>query len=130
MLLAFVAAWGITFLFVVALTCNISKPWVLIEEQCPNYVSSSFQVSTRHIPSKVTDLNSKPLRWQIMESLGCVHELATLGMSVWLVWSLKTSRSNKMIVAFAFGFRLWCVASTGTLVEFACKTDFKFKALS
>lgn len=58
---------------------------------------------------EITDLSIKSLRWQIMESLGCVHELTTFGMSVWLVWSLKTSRSNKMIVAFAFGFRLWYV---------------------
>lgn len=49
MLLGFVAAWGIAFVFVVALICDISRPWLLLEEQCTDYVSSSSQV--RYIPS-------------------------------------------------------------------------------
>lgn len=52
------------------------------------------------------DLVSKFLRWQIMESIGCVLEAAIFGAAVWLVWGLKTTLSNKMIVVVAFGSRL------------------------
>lgn len=41
-----------------------------------------------------------------MESIGCVLELATFSSAVWLVWDLRTSRSNKILVVIAFGLRL------------------------
>ncbi|EDN99057.1 hypothetical protein SS1G_13917 [Sclerotinia sclerotiorum 1980 UF-70] len=46
------------------------------------------------------------LRWQIISSFDIIFELAFVFLSVYLVWSLRTSKSNKTIVVVAFGFRL------------------------
>ncbi|KAK4496525.1 hypothetical protein PRZ48_012505 [Zasmidium cellare] len=44
--------------------------------------------------------------WAVFESLGCLYEVAMVGMSVWLVYSLQTSWSNRATVVIAFGARL------------------------
>ncbi|KAA8564282.1 hypothetical protein EYC84_011226 [Monilinia fructicola] len=77
-------AWTISSTFAVALQCNLTYPWRTIGERCDNAL----------------------LRWQMIASFDIVFELAFVLLAVYLVWSLRTSKSNKTIVVVAFSFRL------------------------
>lgn len=79
-----IVIWTIASTFAVALQCNLAHPWKTIGERCDNIF----------------------LRWQIISSFDIIFELAFVFLSVYLVWSLRTSKSNKTIVVVAFGFRL------------------------
>ncbi|KAJ8061953.1 hypothetical protein OCU04_009738 [Sclerotinia nivalis] len=78
-----IVIWTIASTFAVALQCNLAHPWRTIGERCDNF-----------------------LRWQIISSFDIIFELAFVFLSIYLVWSLRTSKSNKTIVVVAFGFRL------------------------
>ncbi|KAF7867531.1 uncharacterized protein EAF02_009722 [Botrytis sinoallii] len=78
------AAWTVASLFAVALQCNLAHPWKTIGQRCDNV----------------------SLRWQVISAFDIVFELAYVALSFYLVWSLRTSKSNKTIVVVAFGFRL------------------------
>jgi len=42
-LLGFITAWGLVFLFAMALSCDLSKPWDLLEHECTGYVGLPLQ---------------------------------------------------------------------------------------
>ena len=46
------------------------------------------------------------LRWQIISAVDIATEAGLVAMSIFLVWGLRTSVSNKAVVVCAFGFRL------------------------
>ena len=46
------------------------------------------------------------LRWQVISAFDIVIEMALVGMTVYLVWGLKTSVKKKAVVVGAFAFRL------------------------
>lgn len=46
-LLGFIAAWALAFLFAVALSCNSSEPWELLGRKCTGYVS--FPTTPRYV---------------------------------------------------------------------------------
>ncbi|KAB8292434.1 hypothetical protein EYC80_008160 [Monilinia laxa] len=77
-------AWTISSTFAVALQCNLTYPWRTIGQRCDNAL----------------------LRWQMIASFDIVFELTFVLLAVYLVWSLRTSKSNKTIVVVAFSFRL------------------------
>ncbi|KAM3074424.1 hypothetical protein ACMFMG_002772 [Clarireedia jacksonii] len=83
--------WTVASTFAIALQCNLAHPWLSIGEQCPG----AFE------------------RWQIISALDIIFELATVGMTIYLVWSLRTSRSNKIIVICAFASRLPMIIAIG-----------------
>ncbi|TEY61421.1 hypothetical protein BOTCAL_0169g00260 [Botryotinia calthae] len=78
------AIWTIASLFAVALQCNLAHPWKTIGQRCDNV----------------------SLRWQIISAFDIIFEIAFVTLSFYLVWGLRTSKSNKTIVVVAFGFRL------------------------
>nr|OQO10335.1 hypothetical protein B0A51_18303 [Rachicladosporium sp. CCFEE 5018] len=78
------AVLGVGSLLALALSCNLSRPWDILNHQCPGYL----------------------LRWNVTESIGCLIEILLVLFAVWMVWGLQTSFSNKAIVVFTFSFRL------------------------
>lgn len=38
--LAFIGAWTIASFFAIALKCNLSHPWLTLDQHCPNVVSN------------------------------------------------------------------------------------------
>ncbi|KAF2171439.1 hypothetical protein M409DRAFT_50877 [Zasmidium cellare ATCC 36951] len=86
--LAALSVWGVMFVFGLALQCDPSHPWLLRGRQCSGYF----------------------VLWVVFESIGCLYEAAVVAMSLWLVWSLKTTFSNKITVIITFGARLILLA--------------------
>ncbi|KAF2165943.1 hypothetical protein M409DRAFT_55306 [Zasmidium cellare ATCC 36951] len=83
-LLAALIIWAVAFVLLIATSCTASHPWLLLGQQCSGYLTY----------------------WAVFESLGCLYEVAMVGMSVWLVYSLQTSWNNRATVVIAFGARL------------------------
>ncbi|KAH8807094.1 hypothetical protein F5884DRAFT_675691 [Xylogone sp. PMI_703] len=81
--------WVIVSLFVLALQCNLSHPWISLNQKCPGVF----------------------LRWQIISAFDIMFELALVAMTVYLVWDLHTSLENKTSVVIAFGMRLPLIIS-------------------
>ncbi|QSZ33169.1 hypothetical protein DSL72_002755 [Monilinia vaccinii-corymbosi] len=77
-------AWTVSSTFAVALQCNLTYPWRTIGERCDNAL----------------------LRWQMIASFDIFFELAFVSLATYLVWSVRTSKSNKTTVVVAFSFRL------------------------
>jgi len=76
---------GIVSVFLSALRCNLSEPWIQFgDAKC----SSLFA------------------QWKAIAALDIVTEVGLFGMAVHLVWGLKTAFSGKFRVVFAFGLRL------------------------
>ncbi|KAF8855459.1 hypothetical protein BDZ45DRAFT_793423, partial [Acephala macrosclerotiorum] len=77
-------------IFIVALGCNLSEPWLFINTQ---YGPNMF------------------LRWQIIAAFDIVTELALLGVAIFLVGGLQLSNYKKFIVISAFTLRIPIVAA-------------------
>ncbi|KAF2166647.1 hypothetical protein M409DRAFT_23278 [Zasmidium cellare ATCC 36951] len=79
-----ILAWTLALLLAIALKCNLSHPWTVLDEQC----SGLF------------------LRWGILEGFGCFFELAIFGIAIWLVSGLQIKQQNVITVIVMFAFRL------------------------
>jgi hypothetical protein len=44
-LLGVIAIWGLVLLFAIALTCDLSSPWIVVGQRCTGYVGSPMIVS-------------------------------------------------------------------------------------
>jgi len=104
-LLGFVAIWGLVLLFAIALTCDLSSPWIVVGQRCIGYVGSPTMESSDKTVA-LTGEQFQYTRWLALEAMGCVLEAALFLTVVWLVWDVHTRRGNKAAVVTAFGFRL------------------------
>lgn len=104
--------WVILSVFIVALRCQLSQPWV-VNEHCVNVVN--FPAAAHHfpptqpppkIPSLWANAEEKFLRWQIIGALDGVTELALFAMAIYLVLGLRMNLQLKAFVVSAFAFRL------------------------
>lgn len=85
-LFALSLAWTITLTLVLALRCNLSEPWQLASTSC--------------------DAETQ-IRWEVLDTIGCLFELGVFLIPVWLVWGVDAiRRSNKAVVITMFAFRL------------------------
>ncbi|KFY95000.1 hypothetical protein V498_03592 [Pseudogymnoascus sp. VKM F-4517 (FW-2822)] len=75
-------------IFIVALRCDISRPWIFINEQCSNLF----------------------VRWQVVLAFDIITELALVGSSVYLVQDLQVPLGKKIVVVLAFALRLPIIA--------------------
>ena len=102
---AFVGAWTVASIFTVALQCNLVKPWIIVGEHCPGSVK--YSTIRKLFGDKLADiLILQFLRWQVISAFDIAIEMALFGLTVYLVWGLKTSIENKAVVVGAFAFRL------------------------
>jgi hypothetical protein len=98
-----IGAWTVASTFAVALQCNLSHPWILIQESCPRAVLQPMIL----ISSKDCKLTPMQLlRWQVISGFDIAFELCLVGMTIYLIWGLQTSLETKMTVVFSFGLRL------------------------
>lgn len=95
-------AWTVASTFAVALTCDLTRPWVLAGQSCPGFVRLPTGSDCGGIP---TD-SEQFLRWEVVDILGCALEVALFCSAVWLTWELQVSREKKGSVLLAFGCRL------------------------
>lgn len=82
--LAVVSTAGVITIFLCALRCDLSEPWIQFGASC----------------------NSLFAQWQAIAAFDIATEIALFGMAVHLVWGLQTAVSGKLRVIFAFGLRL------------------------
>lgn len=102
-IVALITVWTIASTVAVALQCNLSHPWILIQESCPRAVLlPMIPICSRNC--KLTLMQF--LRWQVISAFDIAFELCLLGMSIYLVWGLRTSLENKITVVISFGMRL------------------------
>lgn len=80
--------WAVVSIFMVALKCNLSHPWVEYNQKCTNLF----------------------VRWQLITAFDIIIEVLLFSMSIYLVKDLQMSRKNKSAVITAFGFRLPVIA--------------------
>ncbi|KAL1585241.1 hypothetical protein WHR41_05809 [Cladosporium halotolerans] len=83
-LVGFIGMWTAASLFALALQCNISAPWLLVDQRC----------------------TSMRLRWAVISALDVVTELAIVALACRLVWNLQMPRGRKITVVEAFACRL------------------------
>ncbi|KFY42604.1 hypothetical protein V495_04422 [Pseudogymnoascus sp. VKM F-4514 (FW-929)] len=74
--------------FIVALRCDLSQPWIFINEQCTNLLT----------------------RWKVVLAFDILTELALVGNSVYLVRDLHVPLGKKIVVVLAFALRLPIIA--------------------
>ncbi|KUJ14945.1 uncharacterized protein LY89DRAFT_649533 [Mollisia scopiformis] len=84
-------------IFMFALGCNLSEPWLFIDTP---YGMNMF------------------LRWQIVAAFDIVTELALLALSFYLVGGLQLSRYKKFVVIFAFALRLPIIVAIAFRLHF------------
>jgi hypothetical protein len=102
-IVALIAVWTVASAFAVTLQCNLSHPWILIQESCPGAVPQPMNpISSSNC--KLTLMQF--LRWQLISVFDIAFELSLVGMTILLIWGLQTSLENKMAVVFSFGMRL------------------------
>ena len=77
-------AMGLTSVFLCALRCNLSEPWIIFDTQCNDLFD----------------------QWGVIVGLDIATEIGLFSMVVYMVWGLQTAASNKTRVIFAFGLRL------------------------
>lgn len=75
---------GVVSIFLVALRCNLSQPWVQYGAQC----------------------SSLGAQWAAVTAFDIFTEVALFGMAIHLVWALQIDFRRKTKVVFAFGLRL------------------------
>ncbi|KAI4112533.1 MAG: hypothetical protein LQ345_006332 [Seirophora villosa] len=83
-----VTVWLVLSIFLVALRCDLSEPWIFIDPRCKDAVT----------------------RWDIIGAIDIVTEVALFAMAILLVKDLKMSISRKVFVVLAFGLRLPTIA--------------------
>ncbi|KAK5114229.1 hypothetical protein LTR85_010294 [Meristemomyces frigidus] len=79
---------GVISVFLVALRCDLSHPWLQYHVQC----------------------SSLSAQWAAVAAFDILTEIAIFGMSLQLVWKLQTSLARKSRVVLAFGLRLPVIA--------------------
>lgn len=82
--LGIVTLTGFISLFLCALRCNLSEPWIIFNTEC----------------------NALFDQWRAIVALDIAIEVGLFSMVVYMVWGLQTAASNKTRVIFAFGLRL------------------------
>ncbi|KAL8887479.1 MAG: hypothetical protein Q9215_004954 [Flavoplaca cf. flavocitrina] len=85
-----VTVWLVLSIFLVALRCNLSQPWIFFDPKCTDAV----------------------VRWDIIGAIDIATEVALFAMSILLVKDLKMDTSKKSFVVIAFGVRLPMIAFT------------------
>jgi hypothetical protein len=90
--LANVLTTGIISIFLGALRCDLSKPWLL---------------------SGSAKCQSLPAQWKAITALDIATEIGLFAMAVHLVWGLQAAVPTKLRVIFAFGLRLPYVVVPG-----------------
>lgn len=101
--------WVILSLFIIALRCQLSQPWV-VNQDCVNVVSFAFPLARSGaippLPNYANIDEKKFVRWQIVGALDGVTELALFVMAIYLVLGLRMNLQLKAFVVAAFAFRL------------------------
>ena len=88
--------------FIVALRCDPSQPWIFINAQCANLVRSIASSSRKiYILTHV-----QFVRWQVVAAFDIITEVLLFSTSIYMVKSLQLSLSKKFVVILAFGLRL------------------------
>lgn len=87
--LGVVTTTGVISLFLCALRCDLSEPWIQFGDQCDSLYA----------------------QWQAIAAFDIATEVGLFGMAIHLVWGLQTAVSGKLRVIFAFGLRLPYVPS-------------------
>lgn len=75
---------GVISVFLIAIKCDVSHPWIVWTGQCPTLGA----------------------QWAAVAAFDILTEFALFGMSIQLVWDLQTTLGRKGRVVFAFGLRL------------------------
>ncbi|KAK0261592.1 hypothetical protein LTR35_017845 [Friedmanniomyces endolithicus] len=82
--LAYVAILMTASILIVALQCDLTHPWALVQEKCPGMF----------------------IRLQVISALDIAFELAVVALSISLVYGLQAPLATKISVVSAFSFRL------------------------
>lgn len=75
---------GIVSIFLLALTCNLTEPWLQYSRECPSLAAQWTAFTTLHITT----------------------EVALVGIAVYLVWGLQMPLARKIKIVCAFAGRL------------------------
>lgn len=87
-------------IFIVALRCSLSQPWIFINEQCTNLVILLLWLIILMLTK------AKLIRWKVVLAFDIITELALVGNSVYLVQDLHVPLGKKIVVVLAFALRL------------------------
>ncbi|CAF9920580.1 MAG: hypothetical protein HETSPECPRED_004291 [Heterodermia speciosa] len=81
--------WLVLSIFLIALRCDLSQPWIFIGTKCQDLVT----------------------RWRIINSMDIALEVALFVMAILLVKNLQMELKRKIFVVTAFGLRLAIIAA-------------------
>ncbi|KAK2737234.1 Ubiquinone biosynthesis protein coq9, mitochondrial [Myotisia sp. PD_48] len=87
---------GIVSIFVLSIRCDLSRPWNLVDPGCTQMYA----------------------RWYSIETIGILVELYTAWVPIYLVWGLQMRLKSKLVVLFAFSFRLPVIILAGARIHF------------
>ena len=71
-------------MFLIALNCNLSSPWLFIEQKC----------------------TGQSARWQAVAAFDIVTELIPFGLLIFIIHDVQMSWEKKLTVSTGFAFRL------------------------
>ncbi|PMD54804.1 uncharacterized protein K444DRAFT_596532 [Hyaloscypha bicolor E] len=90
-IITLMAVWTVASTFTVALQCNLSRPWILIQESCPGVF----------------------LRLKLISGFDIAFELSLVGVTINLVSALQAALDIKWTVIFTFSMRLPLIIAIG-----------------
>ncbi|MCJ1401744.1 hypothetical protein MMC11_004961 [Xylographa trunciseda] len=94
--------WAVVSVFMIALRCQLTTPWMDYDRQCTNLVGRSKTLVT--LSSRLT--YTQFLRWQIIGAIDIITEIALFSVAIYMVQGLQMPLLRKASVVLAFSFRL------------------------
>ncbi|KAK3677125.1 hypothetical protein LTR78_003330 [Recurvomyces mirabilis] len=85
------AVWTFASIFAVALQCDLSRPWITLDQTC----ASSARI------------------WYAVGAFDIITEIMLVAMAAYLVWDLKMIWQSKATVVFGFAVRLLMIIAIG-----------------
>ena len=92
--------WLVLSIFLIALRCDLSQPWIFIGTKCQDLVRRFFERGGQEL------MRAQVTRWRIINSMDIALEVALFVMAILLVKNLQMELKRKIFVVTAFGLRL------------------------
>lgn len=109
---SYVVLGGSTLLMVVseilvALRCDISHPWIFVDNGCGDLVSCHpHKVSYCILFSGQNLTQTQFKRWQVVTAFDVITEILLFGLALYMLQGLKLKLEKKLVVLSAFALRL------------------------
>lgn len=85
--------------FIIALQCDLAKPWLSAGRMCPERVSDSL-IFRQMLKER------QYLQWRVILALDIASEVWMMSLPIYVVWGLQTTLQRKRVVVGAFAIRI------------------------